>query len=91
MSGPSKAPLVIAAMLSSIALAVAEDNKPRVIETKPRQIIERPFGTPPNRAPELGTRCVAATVTCEIEPRHVGDKCSCLAENGQNAQGLVVD
>jgi hypothetical protein len=86
----------VAALISAIAAlcianAAAQDGKPRANQPKPDQTVERPFGGPPNRAPEVGKRCSAAAVTCAIAPRRLGSKCSCVGESGQKIEGLVVE
>lgn len=94
MSGPlriSAATLVSAIAVLCITNAAAQEAKPRAIQPEPGQTVERPFGGPPNRAPEVGRRCSAVAVTCAIAPRGIGSKCSCVGENGQNVEGLVVE
>jgi hypothetical protein len=61
------------------APASSEENKPRTLQPKPSQTVERPFGNAPNRTPRRrGKKCVTPTVTCALgEARSVGSDCAC--------------
>jgi hypothetical protein len=84
--------LVPVALLGWIAAVAAEETKPRSLDPKPKQAVERPFGGPPNRTPPgMGMKCAAAAVTCAMEePRKIGADCLCPGENGRTIEGRVV-
>jgi hypothetical protein len=83
---------LIAACALWSASAFSEDNKPRTLQPKPAQTVERPFGGPPNRVPlRLGKTCETPTVTCTLEEdRSVGSDCVCMEVNGPPVEGRVV-